>query len=515
MTESNAKRTVLTIPARATTLGYSRLIELANLDVIPPRSLVYLATQGARREYEVDGYRSVVFPSHYDPGPGAFDHLEFALKHEGVQLEVLTAFFKVTDAAALTDFVRSRPTGQYARRAWFLYEWLTGDRLEIEDLKAVPYVPLIDPERFFTARANRSPRHAIDENLLGNREFSPMVERTAALAAMSALHIDEEARALITGYDDETLHRAVSYLYTKETRSTWALEREKPNPQRAERFVLALRHAAKVDRLSEREFVRLQNVVVGPTYADHAYRTVQNHVGSGYVGRGVVEFVCPRPEDVSSLMNGLVACVERMLASEIDPVVAAAVASFGFVFIHPFRDGNGRLHRWLLHYVLSRQEFTPSGVILPISAVMLARRAEYDAVLEKFSRPLNALIDYEQNDDGSLIVRGETALHYRYFDATAMAEALYRWTIETVRTELKSELDFLVRYRATRREMDELVDMPEREASLFVRLVIDNHGALSKAKRGKFPELDDDLLAKLEEVVRRNMQLSAEGPRAP
>jgi hypothetical protein len=43
---------------------------------------------------------------------------------------------------------------------------------------------------------------------------------------------------------------------------------------------------------------------------------------------------------------------------------------------------------------------------------------------------------------GSLTVHGETARHYRYFDCTAMAEALYRWTAETVRKELKSELDF-------------------------------------------------------------------------
>lgn len=493
------------MPPRARTLGYSRLIEVSGLEVLSPRSLVYLATQGGRREYETDGRRSVVFPPSYDPGEDAFAHLEFALKHEGVNLEVLSSFFQCADELALTRFVGSRPTGQYTRRAWFLYEWLTGKRLDLDDLKAVPYVPLIDPTKFHVASPNRSARHAVDENLLGTRDFCPMVQRTLALESFRDKKIDEEARLLLAQYDDETLQRAVNYLFTKETRSTWALESEKPNPQRAERFVLALRHAAKVDQLSEDEFVRLQNVVVGPPYADTGYRVVQNHVGSGYAGREFVEFVCPKPEDVASLMTGLVTCARRMLESGVDPVVAAAVVGFGFVLVHPFRDGNGRLHRWLIHYMLSRAKFTPPGIVFPISAVMLSRRAEYDATLEKFSRPLSAVINYEQLEDGSLIVQGETALHYRYFDCTPMAEALYRWTDETVRTELKSELDFLVRYRATRSQMNEVVDMPEKEASLFVKLVVDNRGTLSKAKRQKFAELSDALVAQLEEIIRDNM----------
>jgi Fic family protein len=36
-----------------------------------------------------------------------------------------------------------------------------------------------------------------------------------------------------------------------------------------------------------------------------------------------------------------------------------------FVYIHPFDDGNGRLHRYLIHHVLSRTRFTPAGLVLP------------------------------------------------------------------------------------------------------------------------------------------------------
>ena len=36
-----------------------------------------------------------------------------------------------------------------------------------------------------------------------------------------------------------------------------------------------------------------------------------------------------------------------------DPVIHSAAVAFGFVFIHPFMDGNGPLHRYLIHEELS------------------------------------------------------------------------------------------------------------------------------------------------------------------
>jgi Fic family protein len=46
-------------------------------------------------------------------------------------------------------------------------------------------------------------------------------------------------------------------------------------------------------------------------------------------------------------------------------VAIAALVAFGFVFIHPFGDGNGRIHRFLIHQVLSTEGFTPSQPAVP------------------------------------------------------------------------------------------------------------------------------------------------------
>ena len=69
--------------------------------------------------------------------------------------------------------------------------------------------------------------------------------------------------------------------------------------------------------------------------------------------------------------------------------------SFAFVYIHPFQDGNGRIHRFLIHYALASFHFTPEGIVFPISAAIARDTQKYTKVLEAFSKPLLELItDY-------------------------------------------------------------------------------------------------------------------------
>ena len=53
-------------------------------------------------------------------------------------------------------------------------------------------------------------------------------------------------------------------------------------------------------------------------------------------------------------------------AHQIDPVIASAFLAFGFVYIHPYEDGNGRLHRYLIHHVLATRGFNPPEVMFPV-----------------------------------------------------------------------------------------------------------------------------------------------------
>lgn len=309
-------------------------------------------------------------------------------------------------------------------------------------------------------------------------------------------------------YDDDALRRAVDYLYTRETRSSFDIEREKPSQKRAARFVSLLREVPERSTLDEAALVQMQNIIVEERFAERGYRTEQNYVGET-VGVGVrqrVHFIAPPPKMVPRLMRGLLAALERMLASAPNPIVHAAAISFGFVFIHPFEDGNGRLHRLLIHYVLSRQSFTPKGLIFPISAVMLQKRPEYEACLESFSRPLMNLLDYTLDDKGRVSVKGRTSAFYRYVDFTRMAEDLSRWIEETLRTEFRDELDFILRYRDARVQLDALVEMPDKARNRFILFCLDNRGHLSPRKRAKyFHFLSDHEVRALERVVQEHL----------
>ena len=54
------------------------------------------------------------------------DHLEFALKYDGVSLSSLKIIFDAAAETEIVDYIKSKPTGKYARRIWFFYEFLTG-----------------------------------------------------------------------------------------------------------------------------------------------------------------------------------------------------------------------------------------------------------------------------------------------------------------------------------------------------------------------------------------------------
>ena len=141
------------------------------------------------------------------------------------------------------------------------------------------------------------------------------------------------------------------------------------------------------------------------------------------------------------------------------------------------------------------------GIIFPISAVLLKKTATYDRMLETFSRRVMPHLEYDVSADGEVAVRGETSDFYRYIDFTPIVEDFQRLIVETIRTEWRYELDYLADYDRMRREMREIVDLPEKKANQFILFVQNNCGHLSAAKRPLFAELTDDEITQLERIV--------------
>lgn len=488
-------------PSFPQTAGLHALIRDYDL-AVPPPAVRSEIVAGARKT-TITGHSVLEqYPKRYLP-VGLREQVRFALRYEPVDLAVYDQLFRKLDTAEFQAWISNEPNGIYARRAWYLFEALTGTSLDLPGLTSGKYIDLLDPTLHVTGPATYVRRQRVNNNLIGTTAYSPLIRRTAKLDASASGRLKEEAAAIVKGADPALLARAVNYLYTKETKSSFAIEGEEPNADRTERFVAALQSAGEFETGSKQEFVELQNAIVDKRYAQSDWRLDQNYVGSTQRDfREYVHFVCPKPEDVPDLMDGWMLMARRVEEQPgIDAVCAAAVEAFGFVYIHPFDDGNGRIHRFLVHHVLSKLDFTPKNIVLPVSASMLRDLARYDAVLNTVSKSIKPFIDYLLDDQGRMTVRNATASLYRYLDATAHCEYLYDCVQEAIETDLKDELGFLRFFDEALRRVMNVVDMPNKRASLLIRLIHQNGGKLAKGKRETFAELSDDEISKIEHVI--------------
>ena len=498
-------------------IGYKYITEKYGLGMIPHFCSSYRAERGTRRTIErSDGHVEEIFTRSYDPGSSDWAHLEFALKYEGMNLHLLKMFFAKTNPANAAAYVRSKPVGIYSRKLWFLYEFLLGRTLDVPDLDRGNYVDLLDPQRYYITHRVQSRRHRVNDNLPGTVRWCPLIRRSPRLTEFEQRRLNERVEKVLGRYSPQLLQRALSQLYTAETRSSFEIERETPSRDKTLRFMQLLSRAGAEQMMNREGLLRVQRAVLGgdDRFAAQDYRSTQEYVSSLGSIDGldhVMHLVPPKPGDVSALMDGLCEAYDRMLKSGFPPVLLAAAVSFGFVFIHPFTDGNGRVHRFLIHHILARAGFTRAGIIFPVSAVMVRQPARYQEALNSFSRPLLDLIRYHLDGDGHMTVEGETSDYYRYIDFTTIAERLYEFIEQTIEVDFVRELDFLERYDRAMEGLKRTVDgLSDREFNRFIVLTHANHGALGRNKRQKFfPALTDEEVARMEEVVRASFDLHA------
>lgn len=470
-------------------VGYKALIQRFNIETIEHWHYSSISIENhTHKLIENSAYVHEIYPKKYAIENEIMQHLEFALKYDGVNLGLLILIFQKMNKQELINAIKSKPTGKYIRRTWYFYEFLMGKKLPIEDLTQGNYVDLLESEKYYVLENPTSiKRQRIRDNLLGDRAFCPTVRKTKTIQKYEALNLEERSQKVLTKYPNEVLRRALSYLYTKETKSSFEIEKVKPSSSRVEKFVSLLKEAHKDDFCTKDKLITLQNRIVDFRFIDDDYRTTQNYVGESIsYGEEKIHYISPKPKDVPELMKGLINAHQKMSNSTRLSVVHAAIIAYGFVYLHPFEDRNGRIHRFLLHNILAREEFTPKEMIFPISAVMLKNPNLYDDSLESLSTPLLSLIDYDLNDEGNMTVLNDTSLFYRTMEMTKQVEILYELIYKTIDEELSQELEFISLYDASKKAIQRIVDMPNRQIDLFIRFVLQNNGLLSENKRKKY-----------------------------
>ncbi len=470
--------------------GYAALIVGHGLAVPAPDTLCAIGTKHRRQERG----RWRLFTPRHKPEDTLQGHLTFALKYEGIDLAVLKALFDKLNPDGIVDIVRSEPTGAYSRRIWFLYEWLTDTTLQLEDAVQGNFVPLINDKLQYAAAPRDSKRHRIRNDLPGTREFCPLIRRTDKLDRFIALNLSQAAVDHIGKTHADLLSRAAAFLLLKDSKASYTIEGETPPHNRVERWGKIIGEAGQ-RKLSIEELEYLQSIVI----PDSRFTIPGCRVEGGFVGdhdratgMPMPVHISAREEDLESLLSGLIATYQLLSESHYDALLTAVLIAFGFVFIHPLEDGNGRIHRYLFHHVLAEKEFVPKGLVFPVSAVILDRIDDYRQTLEHYSRPRLDLIEWRPTDKGNVEVLNETINLYRYFDATKQAEFFFECVEETVNKTLPEEVDYLAKYDLFNDFIKNYIDMPDKLVDLLIRFLNQNNGQLSKRARSKeFYELSD------------------------
>lgn len=497
-------------PEEGNIVGYAAIIEKLSIQMPMINPITLVCNQN--KSYQNKDWR--ILPKSYLPEDNQelneiealYKHLVFALKYEGINLLVFKFITKSYSETQLTRLVNIEPTGQYSRRIWFIIEWLTGKELKgKENLSKKSYISVVDTTQQYAVKGIKSPRHLVINNLPGTPNFCPLIKKTEKLENYINANLSHRKTDYLKGIRKEIIQRASAFLLLKDSKASFSIEGESPKSKRAARWGKAIGQAGVKD-LTQDELTRLQQVVIESSrFIDMGFRKKGGFVGEHdrASGEPLPEHISAKWQDLPKLIDGLIETNKILINSEIDPIISATLIAFGFVFIHPFEDGNGRIHRYLIHHILAKKQFSQQGLIFPISASILDHIEDYRKALEAYSHPLLDFINWEATKNHNIEVLNETIDFYRYYDSTLQAEFLYDCVFDTIENIIPQELSYLIHYDEFKKVIDDEFEMPDRLVALLVQFLAQNNGTLSKrAKEKEFSALSKKEIKSIEKLYK-------------
>lgn len=488
-----------------THFGFQRLAEMHDIQLVQP--LFTRSRLGTMRQRDLANGREVrTWTAQYQPEDSLAGHFEFGLKYERVHLEFFSRLFHSIDPESLATWVRREPMGAYARRAAFFYEWLTGRTLPLPDTAHnVGYVDALDPDLYLVAQTpDRNRRWRVNNNLPGTPAFCPMVYLGPADARDWLYEVGTGVRHLDDTYGPDLLLRSAAWLTFKESRASFAIEREADKEDRVKRFAAAIEEFSgrMPDPMSPDSLQTLQRAVLGENALRVGIRRSPVFIGQSTFRAQIVHYIAPSESLVDEMLEGLRSLETRTRGA--NTVARIAAVSFGFVYLHPLADGNGRVHRFLVNHLLAADRVVPTGIIVPVSATIASNaraRAAYDHVLEVISKPLmsryadayrfgpsrtcpdGVVTDFQFSQTAD-------ARHaWRYLDLSEHARYMSEVLRQTVEHEMAEEALTLRRYDEARDAIKDVVEMPDADADRIIRSLREGHWVVSNKLRKALPEI--------------------------
>jgi hypothetical protein len=420
----------------------------------------------------------------------------------------MAAVCAAMDPAPLAAWVSARPSSKYARRIGFLYEWLTGRELPVDaTLIAGSYEPVLDPRDCFTGPASNIPRWHVRNNLPGTPDWCPTVHRQGASGSpVGILDVAGGIAVARAGLPPEILARVRALAALAEVHASYRLATQLASPAQEAALVRLLRTTGDVplaERVSPGRLIQLQGALFKGEahHAAYGLRHEDGFVGSpGSQGFQRIEYPCPPPHALGSLLAGLAASAERLAAEAVPPTVLAAVMSFGFAYIHPLLQGNGRAQRFLVHAALAAAGAVKSGSVIPVSEVMLAHREEHEQAFQAWSGLVRASAEalaavpflLPPGQRFSFPGYERVAPLYRYPVLTPQVGYLEQVLAEAIETGLAGAARTLVEQAGERGHLAARLGLAPARIDLLMRMM--SQPGSAHAVRARFPQLAETQL---------------------
>jgi hypothetical protein len=487
-------------------VGFKALADQYGIALVQPLRVESIIGT-VRVSRESGGHVENRYPPSYRPADDFAGHFEFGLKYEDIHLEFFARLFAASGPQPIEAWCRQAPFGQYARRTGFLYEWLTRERLDVPAVGNGGYCDAISSQNYVVRTdPQRARRWRVNDNLPGTPDFCPVIRRTLEVQEALRFDLAGALNELDRLFGADILMRTASWLTFKESRASFLIEKEADQTDRIQRFAHVIaQHCGRIDDpLSDNSLHTLQAGILGSDAMGLGLRQSPVFVGQAALREDIVHYIAPHFDELPTLLNGLKAF--ESATREAEPLVRAAVLAFGFVYIHPMRDGNGRIHRFLINDILIRDHAVPDGVILPVSATITSSidfRARYDRTLEVFSKPFmqryaasyrfGEMATYEDGTRSNFIFDDyhDACFAWRFPDMTA--HVLYTAGVveHTVRTEMADEARVLVIFQRAQEQLKNVLEMPDQDASRIIRSLKDNGWQVSGKLKKLYPQLEE------------------------
>ncbi|MBC7380915.1 MAG: Fic family protein [Burkholderiaceae bacterium] len=308
-------------------------------------------------------------------------------------------------------------------------------------------------------------------------------------------------------FGSEMLLKSAVWLTLRESRSSFQIEGEVDKKDRIERFADVLHNFTGQGEppLDQESLAMLQRSILGEATSIRlpGIRKSPVFIGQTVRYQEVIHYVAPPAEDVTGMLGGIRWFLARTAGQS--SVMRAAVASFGFVYVHPLADGNGRVHRFLINDVLRRDGAVPAPFIVPVSGLITRdaqERLDYDNVLDTFSKPMMQVyagasslegppVEYEDGISSNFIFNAiDEARHaWRFMDFTPHVQYLGGVLEKAIHQEMRDEAAYLRNHLRARNAVKEVVEMPDQQVDRVIRSIEQNNGVLSGVLAKEVPYL--------------------------